>query len=376
MRYWVAALLVVACRAQPQASPETLLLEKIKARVAENLSRLPNFTCTETIRRSELLKSTSTPQMMDTVRLEVAFVGRKELYGWPGAARIDEPDVGKLAGGSVGNGYFALFLNNIFLVSSTTFRYDGRVQLDGREMLRYDYRVPQSAGAYRLRSARGAAVVGYHGSFWVAEGSADPVRIKVIFDKVPTELGFSAARSLLDYGTVKIGAATALVPQAAETVFTDTRGNEHRNQLSFESCHEFVGETVVKFNVAPGTGVALPDDFAVDAELETPIDSDTAAGGDAIRAILRDDIQMKDNIVVPKGAALSGRIARITRNGAAYTLDFAFTSLDYEGGHADLSQRENNVEVRDWAKIRQSPKLNLARGALFTLHSSLRKSGK
>jgi hypothetical protein len=377
MKCCAVVFLALACQAQQELPPETLQLAKIKAKVAENLSRLPNFTCTETIQRSLWLKSTATPEMVDTVRLEVAFVQGKELYGWPGATRIDEPDIGKLAGGSVGNGYFALFLNNIFLVSSTTFQYVGRTKLEGKEAIRYDYRVPQMAGAYRLRSVRGAAMVGYHGSFWIAEGTVDPVRINVIADDVPTELGFNAARGLLDYGPTTIGSRTSVLPQAAEIVFTDTEGTEHRSRLSFRACHEFVGESVVKFNVpAPESTVALPDDFTVDADLVTPIDSTTAAGGDSIQVSLRNPIKMNDGIVAPKGATLSGRIARITKNGASYALDFTFTLLVFEGGYADLSKRENSASVENWARIRQSAKLNLARGTHLTLHSSLGKSGK
>jgi hypothetical protein len=49
-------LLCFACRAQETVAPETLMLERIKAKAAENLQRLPNYTCTETIERSRCAK--------------------------------------------------------------------------------------------------------------------------------------------------------------------------------------------------------------------------------------------------------------------------------------------------------------------------------
>ncbi len=376
MKCWAGVFLAAACLAQETAAPDAELL-KIKAKVAENLSRLPNFTCTETIQRSLWYKSTALPEMLDTVRLDVAFLQGKELYGWPGAPRIDEPDVVKLVGGSVGNGYFALFLNNIFLVKSTTFHYKGRAKLDGRETLRYDYTVPAEAKAYRLMSARGAATVGYHGSIWVPDGEVDPMRINVIADNVPTVLGYSAATSLLDYGPTTIGSHTYTLPQAAEFTFTSTEGTENRSRLSFQACHEFVGESVVKFNQSAAASTApLPAIFTVDAELITPIDSETSAGGDAVQFALRDPIKVNSVVVAPKGARLSGRIAHLTRTGSTYALDFVFTSIAFEGGQADLRSRENIATVQNWTRIRQTTRLNLKPGTRLTLRSRLGESAK
>ena len=372
MGLWVFGWVLLACLAQPDLPPETILLSKVKARVAANLKQLPNFTCVETIRRSMWYKSTATPEMVDTVRLEVAFVNGKELYGWPGASRIDESDITKLAGGSVGNGYFALFLNNIFLVSSTTFHYAGPATLAGREMVRYNYVVPQLAHAYRLRSSRGAATVGYHGSFWIAKGGVDPLHIEVVADDVPADLGYSAARSTLDYAPVVVGTQTFVLPKTAEFVFTDTLGTQHRSTLSFQSCHEFVGEAAIKFVVPETRGVPLPDDFIVELKLDTPIDSANAAGGDAVHATLLGEIALRDGTSIPKGATITGRIAHITKNGAVYSLDFAFESLDFEGGHADLKERDNEVSFENWQKIRRTDHLNVPAGTRLTLKSRIR----
>ncbi len=64
--------------------------------------------------------------------------------------------------------------------------------------------------------------------------------------------------------------------------------------------------------------------------------------------LLRDEIQMeRQHWSLPKGAIFPDGSRASPGMEQHYTLDFAFTSLDYEGGHADLSQRENNVEVRE-----------------------------
>ena len=368
MKRWAILSLAIACQAQ-QETPDAALV-KVRATVAESLGHLPNLTCTETIRRSLWYKSTATPEMVDTVRVEVAYVDRKELYGWPGASRIDEPDLAKLVGGSVANGYFALFLNNIFLVKTTTFHYAGHAKLEGAEMLRYEYRVPKEAGAYRLASARGAALVGYHGSFWVRADTASLARIAVIADKVPTDLGYSAATSTLDFGEATVGARGYLVPMNVEVNFTDTTGNQHRSELNFRAWHEFVGESSVKFNLpARPPSIEVPREFSVDVDLETDLDSATLAAGDPMAAVLRGDIQADGRMVVPKGARVFGRVARFAKNGPAYVLEFNFTALDFEGGHVELAGRENRVTVENWARISKSASIHLARGTHLNWHS-------
>ena len=62
-----------------ELAPEILLLARIKAKAAENLQRLPNYTCTQTIERSHRNARARKFELLDTLRLEVALVEGKEL---------------------------------------------------------------------------------------------------------------------------------------------------------------------------------------------------------------------------------------------------------------------------------------------------------
>lgn len=377
---WVAASVVLA------QTPEQLA--KIKSTVEDNLDRLPNYTCTETIQRSERPRIDGQLKLMmaETIRLEVAVVDGKELFGWPGAAKIDESDLGKMMDGSIGNGYFALFSQNVFSTPAATYQYVNDEQLDGKPTVRYDYRVPQSSGAYVIRGDPGSVSVGFHGSFWVNSATLDLIRITVTVDDPPVALGMSSAASVLDFERKPIGSSTFILPRAAELTVVDTDGMEKANRLSFAGCHQFVGESVLKFDVPtnePAAGakaaiarIALPDDFTVDFNLDTPIEWGSAAGGDPVHGTLRDGVRPDagTGIVIPKGATLSGRIAHLALRGDLYYVELALTSLDFEGGHADLNGRRNGVSVKDVPLIYTSTKFKLARGARLTLHSRLLKS--
>jgi hypothetical protein len=181
----------VLAQAQQELKPETLQLARIKGTVEENLSRLPNYTCTETIQRSERPKIDGKAKLMvlETTRMEVAFVDGKELFGWPGAAKIDESNVGKMINGSIGNGYFGLFSSNIFSTPFATIQYVNAAELEGKPAVRYDYRVPQMSGAYVIKTDLGQVSVGFHGSFWVNPETLDLIRITAVIDDPPQGSG-------------------------------------------------------------------------------------------------------------------------------------------------------------------------------------------
>jgi len=124
-----------ACQAQPELSPDLLLLSKIKIQIAQNLIRLPDYTCQQTTERSRRRMPDRKFELIDTVRLEVAMVEGNELYGWPGANRMAESEIGKLVSGTIGNGDFGLLARGIFLSDGAFFTRvgdsHGRAQHNG-----------------------------------------------------------------------------------------------------------------------------------------------------------------------------------------------------------------------------------------------------
>lgn len=406
MKWWLAGFAVLLAHGQQELPPETLLLAKIKAKVSENLKRLPNYTCTEIIERWHRPTPSDRPRMLDTVRLEVAYVEGKELFGWPGAGRIDQSEIGKLVGGTTGNGDFALIVKGIFLGPSATFHYEGDTELDGRKALSFDYHVAQLMSGYRIRTPGGQAFVGHHGSFWVDTETLDLMRLEVSAEEIPLTLRVESAAEAMEYGRVAIGHSTFLLPKSSELILTDLTGAEHRNRTRFEACRQFVSESVVSFTEAPPEPASvqakppvkeakLPDDFTVDISLETAIDSASSAVGDPVRAVLRQSIKPDRESLVPKGAVLSGRIATLESLGGFITVKLAFTSLDFEGGHAELDGRSSEVfrmvstkssnarfngRAIDSAVLTRTPlvfegtRLKLSRGMHLILRSRLVKS--
>src|SRR5437667_1385481 len=69
--------------------PGVLLLSLVKRHIKEELERLPNISCLETVRR-EHQPARGKMRPLDTVRLDVLTDGKKELFASPGDRKFSE----------------------------------------------------------------------------------------------------------------------------------------------------------------------------------------------------------------------------------------------------------------------------------------------
>ena len=143
--------LAAAFAGQADLSPELSLLGQIRQKMADNLSRTPNYTCLETIERSGLFERL---YVADRIRVEVALVNGKELFTWPGAEKFEETALYDLVGGgTTATGDFAIHARTVFAGRSPIFEYKGEEARRGRPALRYSYLVPRFASNYEIGRA-------------------------------------------------------------------------------------------------------------------------------------------------------------------------------------------------------------------------------
>ena len=353
-RLWLVAFLATATLGAPSAFPSgDDLLDRILARAAQNLRGLPDYTCLQTIERSERSAPSRPFELIDRVRLEVAFVDNKELFGWPGVGKFEETDIGDLVqNGAIGSGNFALHAHAVFLSRGPSFTYSGEEVRDGRPVVRYNYRLPRAESGYLLRRPPREALVGHHGSFWVDAATLDLVRLEVIADDIPPELQISEAADNLSYKSVRIGAGDFLLPSSSELLLTDTGGASSRNLTQFGGCRQFSGQAVLSFDgfddVEPGAEaprtkrIIVPPGLDVDLELDTEIDTLTAAVGDAVNLRVAREVKSSGVVLVPGGAIVGARVS-VLRRGVQpyphYAIALRPYSLDFGGAHGDFAAR-------------------------------------
>ncbi len=318
-------------------------LDQIRERAAQSLRGLPNYTCLEIIERSERPESAKQFTPVDTVRLEVALINGKEMFAWPGAEEFLAGDLLELVRrGAVGDGGFATHARNVFMTPAADFVFAGEEAGDGRRLIRYDYRVPLGRGGLRLRASPREITVGYRGSFWVDAGSLDLVRLGMTAENVPADFDITAAEDVIEYARVAIGGSDFLLPVYEEMTLTDSAGTLSRNRTRFSGCRQYTGSSVLSFGETLPAGepasapeiaeVPLPGGLTFSVLLETPLNSETAYVGQAVRARVLNDAKRGGKVIVPKGAIAVGRIVEMqarSRPVPQVRLGLHFTRLEY-----------------------------------------------
>ncbi len=344
MRF-VAVVLLWAGSGIANAQGPDALLASIKVKIRENLERLPDYICLQTVERATQQSPGAGFEMVDVIQLEVALIGDREMFAWPHSARFEEEHVANLVQhGTIGSGDFALHLRNVFLASGPDITYLGEEWLEGRRLLRFDFAVPLERSTYILRVSPFEAKVPFRGSFWADAGNHDLVRLLVVVEHAPPELGVYEARSLLDYERVSIGRSDFLLPKAAELRITAVEGNTSRNRMSFTSCRQYVGESSISFNRAPGTPsnreragsgagvIELAPRTTLELVLDSAIDPENTGIGEPIQAIVTREIEASGGVIVPRGARVHGRVVHLERFElpvAHYIIGLEFDTLEF-----------------------------------------------
>jgi len=227
-----------------------LQLSRVKRQARAEFERLPDFACIETINRFQMRPNTSVFKPVDTIRLEVAFVGNQELVAPPGGTvGFQDIDLRRFTyGGVMGTGVFSAVARNLFVNDNgrTTGMEEDRV-LD-RPALKFHFVIPVNQSGYTLNSSAGSGLVGLEGFFWADAETLQLLRIEEHAVDIPAGLNFQETSTTVDYAKVRIGSSDVLLPRTAETLVVNTDGWRGRNVIEFAGCREYVAETSIRFD--------------------------------------------------------------------------------------------------------------------------------
>jgi hypothetical protein len=311
------AVFAIAATAWAQGGPDAVL-ERARARIQELTKRLDRYVCVETVDRSYFSPVSTTPSpaesptcpasapprlenqyelvSTDRLRVEVTVSQSRELHSWPGATGFDTRDIDQLiANGPVSTGSFALYLSTIFGRPGVLFHYEGEEVTDGRRKLRYQYRAPVETSRFKLRAGGAWAPLGFEGEFWIDPETLELGRLTVRASEAPAETGICGVASTLEYHTLQIGDGKVILPRRSQLEILYRSGRASRNDTMFSGCREYQAESELLFDApnaqadeaagpAGRTHVPLPLGLPVTLALQDPIDSGSAATGDAVSA--------------------------------------------------------------------------------------------
>ena len=334
-------LLAASALGAQQLPEEVLLLSRVRRHVTEELTRLPDVSCLETVQR-ENREPRGKLHALDTVRLEVLTNGTDELYASPGDRKFSHnPPIQWVGSGAMGTGFFGLYLKTAFLNSNTLFSWKGDEDIGGRPFARWDFRIPLQGSGQTFNLVEGSGHVSLSGSFWADRATLDVVRLRMQAGDIPPSLPLDSAGWTIDYAPTTIAAGkTVLLPQSADFQMVWLSGQLAHNAMSFTQCRAFEAETTIRFDdqdavdatpafsasAIDDTLRALPAGIKLTVQLNTRITGQLSVGG-LIEGVIANDAIANKQVVIPAGSVVRGRIRRLESN--ADPTPFSTVAIEY-----------------------------------------------
>lgn len=344
------AAVIFAGMAIPQdLPPGVLLLSRVKHHIQEELKKLPNITCLETVQR-EYQPPRGKMRPLDTICLEVLTNGHKELFASPGDRKFSaRHPISHAGSGVLGNGLFGLYLKDILLNAYVSIEYKGEEEAGGRRLARFDYRLPVMWSGEVIQTPEGSGTVGLHGSFWVDEQTYDVLRLELNADDFPPTLPLTEAVTRINYARTGLaGNVVVLLPESAEFRMAKFSGEISHNRIEFTHCRAFETQSAVNFDApdsaeqAPRFGVSsiddmlrpLPGGLQIVVKLRSRISGDMAVGT-LIDGVVADKVAAKKGaVLIPAGSPVRGRVRRMERYADPFpyfVVALEFTEVELQG---------------------------------------------
>jgi hypothetical protein len=333
------------------AKTRMALLVRVRDRMREGVQGIPNFTCTEEIVRTR--NATSPPRRLhvDRARLEVAVVGGKELFAWPGEDHFEKDDPSKIVtGGMTSSGDYATLTALVFGLDDVLYSRGLDQDLQGRPAIRYDYRIPGMP--YEVRTGQLHASVGLQGSFWVDRETENVLALAVMARNIPPTVPVTALTIVIAFRPVVLDGHSYLLPDNAQiTAKLHPSGERIENTVHFRNCRHYSGESRLILGDAVTDSAAESEQVAVGARalargasleltLDQPIDTALAAAGDRVTATTTAPVKA-GNVTIPAGARAVGRILNLEFDLERSTIRAVveFDHIEHGGANYDFHAR-------------------------------------
>src|SRR5262245_17448123 len=244
-----ASALPAAAQNNLSSSEQTQIIEKAREVALQYTANLPNFICTETIRRSQLPRRSQRWKLLDTIAADVAFSDHGERYnqitidGKP--TRKSFKDIrGTTSGAEFGTILWLIFQPE----SQTKFQSERPTDIRGRPTVVFSYRIEQDHSKFAVNFGRRFRMkVAYGGLAYVDRETNRVLKITGVMSGIPANWPVTAVSEELDYGFAEISGQQFFLPLHALLNVTFQDGSQTRNEMEFGNYRKFSSEATLKF---------------------------------------------------------------------------------------------------------------------------------
>ena len=238
--------------ARPGMDEQREMLKQARQTALAYASSLPDFMCTEVVRR--YVGDHSSWSLRDTLQLKLTYFEHRENYKLLTINSRATQKSYEEAGGAISEGEFGSMLLQVFeMRSAAQFRWDHWTTLRKREAHVLSFRVTPEHSTYHLafgwigQNGRDSTIVGQHGFVYIDKETNQVLRIWAAADSIPWDFPVQETSTMLDYDFTDISGHRFLVPLRADVRLASTQVHS-RNVLEFEGYQKFGADATISFD--------------------------------------------------------------------------------------------------------------------------------
>lgn len=251
----------LACAQRPSEADATAMIEKTREKALAYARSLPDFMCTETIRRYREDKPSGGGRMLtapaakwvsiDKLTVKLSFFQQREDHK---LIKIDDKPTdrqyGSLTGG-IGAGEFGGTLQNIFdPAAETDFRWESWKNIRKHRIAVYAYRVEPAHSHYQVVTGTAEhtrqAFVGFHGNLEADSETGELLHFTYVADRIPDEVKLDSVSTTVDYDFADVGGRKYLLPARSQTEIRSPQLSV-RSDTNFREYGKFSSDSIITF---------------------------------------------------------------------------------------------------------------------------------
>ena len=238
-----------AAQGSPLSTEETQIIERAREVALEYTANLPNFICTETIRRSQLPKRSKTWKPLDTIAVDVAFSNQGERYNLLTINGKPTRKSFKVIGGTKSDSEFGTILQWIFQPESLTkFRSERSTDIRGRPTFVFSYRIEQDRSKFEVHWGTHFQMFAFGGMVYVDRETNRVLKITAVTSGIPASWPLISFSQEVDYGFAEISGQQFFLPRSMRRAnATMQDGSQTRNEMEFGNYRKFNSEATLQF---------------------------------------------------------------------------------------------------------------------------------
>jgi len=240
------------------------LIEKSRERALSYAKSLPDFVCTEVVRRYQQNRpasarmwrqlSVQTPTAWtptDKLTIKLSFFEQKEDHK---LVLLNEKPTGlkyESLGGGTGSGEFGGTLRNIFdPQAQAVFHWQAWRNVRRHRAALYTYNVDTEHSLFEVESGASGgirkAIVAFHGDLEIDSDTGDVLHFTYVADQIPKELNLNYVSTSVDYDLADVGGRDYLLPMHARMeIFSPALSV--RNDIDFRDYRKFSADSSIEF---------------------------------------------------------------------------------------------------------------------------------